>query len=37
VLDLQRQISDALRAASQAQSDAMLAQQIARDAQSRVN
>jgi hypothetical protein len=37
VLDLQRQIGDAARAASQAQNDAMLAQQIARDAQARVN
>jgi hypothetical protein len=37
VLDLQRQVSDAMRASSQAQNDAMLAQQIARDAQSRVN
>jgi gas vesicle protein len=37
VMELQRQISDAVRAASQAQSDAMLAQQIARDAQARIN
>jgi predicted RNase H-like nuclease (RuvC/YqgF family) len=37
VMELQRQLGDAVRAASQAQSDAMLAQQIARDAQSRIN
>ena len=37
VMELQRQLGDAMRAASQAQNDAMLAQQIARDAQSRIN
>jgi len=37
LMDLQRQIGDAVRAASQAQNDAMMAQQIARDAQSRIN
>lgn len=37
ITELQRQLGDATRAASQAQNDAMLAQQIARDAQARIN
>ena len=37
IMELQRQLGDATRAASQAQNDAMLAQQIARDAQARIN
>ena len=37
IMELQRHLGDATRAASQAQNDAMLAQQIARDAQARIN